>query len=365
MRRMDSTRSLPRATAAGVVAALCALLMAVLSATAGAATVTIVPGETLSHVATRQGVSVAELARANGIANPDRVVAGTRLDVPGSGTPTRSSDTATRSSGAIAATAGTHRVRAGETLSSVASRYGTSARALARQNGRSLNAILSIGTRLSVPGGASSGSASASSASGSTSSTTSASSGAHRVTSGETLSGIAARYGLSASGLARANGLSSPNLIVIGQRLSIPGGSGAEATAPATPASSSSVASLLDQASARHGVPADLARAVAWQESGWQQSARSSAGAIGVMQLMPTTATWFGSAVLGRPVDPHSVGDNVDAGVAYLSYLTGKLGDQRLAVGAYYRGPNAVRKYGLGTETRAYVSSVMALRGTV
>lgn len=332
---------------------VCGILALFLATGAGAATVTIAPGETLSEIASRHGTTAAQLAASNGIANPNEVLAGSRLRVSG----------AAAGSGTGAASAGAgYRVRAGDTLSGIAARHGTTAGELARANGISLDGILSIGTQLTVAGGTSQAAAPAA-----TGAPAPATSGSHRVKAGETLSAIGARHGVSANAIAQANGLANADVIVAGDLLSIPGSS-AQASAPAAtsaPASRSTVASLLDRASSRHGVPADLARAVAWQESGWQQSARSSVGAIGVMQLMPATARWFGPAVMGRSVNPHSVADNVDAGVAYLSYLRRKLGDQRLAIGAYYRGPNAVAKYGLGSETRAYVSSVMALRGTV
>lgn len=339
-----------------LAALLGGLLLLLATGTAGAATITIAPGETLSAIAARHGTTTAQLAADNGISNPNRIVAGTRLTVSGAASGSAASTGTPTSTGAG------HRVRVGDTLSGIAARYGTSAEALARGNGISLEGILSIGTRLTVPGGTSASSSSTASAAA-----PSGASGSHRVRAGETLSAIGARYGVSAAAIARANGMTDANLVVAGDSLSIPGSTGGAPgpAAASAPASGGTVAALLDQASARHGVPADLSRAVAWQESGWQQSARSSVGAIGVMQLMPATAKWFGPAVMGRSVNPHSVADNVDAGVAYLSYLQRKLGDTSLAVGAYYRGPNAVAKFGLGTETRRYVSSVMALRGSV
>jgi soluble lytic murein transglycosylase-like protein len=181
---------------------------------------------------------------------------------------------------------------------------------------------------------------------------------------GESLDVIARRYGTTASALARLNGIANPNLVAAGRSLAVPG-----ASTPASPilpgASRAEVAVLLDASAARHGVPSSLARAIAWQESGWSQSARSNVGAIGVMQLMPATAGWLGPAILGRQIDPHSVSDNVDGGVAFLAWLRRHAGNDRLAVAAYYQGLHSVRTNGLYGETEDYVASVFALVGRV
>jgi N-acetylmuramoyl-L-alanine amidase len=104
---------------------------------------------------------------------------------------------------------------------------------------------------------------------------------------------------------------------------------------------------------------------VAWQESRWIQTARSSAGAIGVMQLMPATAGWFGPAVLGRRIDPNRLEDNIEGGVAYLAWLQRQAGDTRTAVGAYYQGLTAMRERGPYDDTRDYIASVLSFRGRV
>ncbi len=109
-------------------------------------------------------------------------------------------------------------------------------------------------------------------------------------------------------------------------------------------------------ASARHGVSPDLVEAVAWQESRLNQRAVSPKGAIGVMQLMPSTARDLG-------VDATDLKGNLDGGAAYLAALLKSFdGDLVKALAAYNAGPAAVRRYG-GTppypETRAYVSAVL------
>lgn len=117
------------------------------------------------------------------------------------------------------------------------------------------------------------------------------------------------------------------------------------------------VGGAIAAASQRYGVSRDLIEAVAWQESRYNQSAISRAGATGVMQLMPGTARELG-------VDRFDLGQNVHGGAAYLSRMLSRFGgDVRLALAAYNAGPGAVERYGdvpPYRETQAYVSSILA-----
>ncbi len=162
---------------------------------------------------------------------------------------------------------------------------------------------------------------------------------AHVVQPGETLSGIAAANGLPTSALAAANGLSPEALVISGSTLQIP-----DTTTTAAPVSGS------------------LTQAVGWQESGFNNSLVSSAGAQGVMQVMPATWDWI-EQTYGVSLDPASPADNVQAGSLYLQHLINEFGDERMAVAAYYQGPASVRQYGVFPETQHYVDNVMALRG--
>jgi len=109
------------------------------------------------------------------------------------------------------------------------------------------------------------------------------------------------------------------------------------------------------EAANKYGVDPILVRAVAWQESRFRNSAVSPKGAIGVMQLMPGTASWLG-------VNPHDPRDNIFGGVAYLSRLLDRFGgDVRLALAAYNAGPEAVTRHrGIPPyrETQNYVKAI-------
>ena len=180
----------------------------------------------------------------------------------------------------------------------------------------------------------------------------------HVVKPGESLTGIAERHGTTVRKLASRNGLDPQNVLLIGTKLVVPARVAGAASKP-------SVRASLDRWAAHYGVDPRLARALSWQESGFQQHMRSSVGAVGVMQVMPATWSFVELFVIGLDV-PHTMDGNVRVGVAYLDHLLDEFdGKTRLAVGAYYQGPAAVRKHGLYDETKRFVANVLALRGRV
>ena len=164
------------------------------------------PGETISAIAMRYGITTAGLTRANGIVNPNRIYVGQRLGIPTAGS------AGTTSSGAY------HTIRRGENLYTIAAHYGVSADALARANGISNPHLIYAGQRLQIP------------QRGSVAGRT------HVVQRGETLASIARRYGVTISALVQANELHNPNLIHVGQSLRIPASGSSAAPASSVPA---------------------------------------------------------------------------------------------------------------------------------
>jgi soluble lytic murein transglycosylase-like protein len=110
-----------------------------------------------------------------------------------------------------------------------------------------------------------------------------------------------------------------------------------------------------------YGVDVRLVRALAWWESGFNNSLVSSAGARGVMQVTPATWSYAELVLVGHQI-PNTVSGNVQVGVAFLNHLLREFdGDVRLALAAYAQGPQSVRRHGLFRETRQYVAGVLAL----
>jgi LysM repeat protein len=126
------------------------------------------------------------------------------------------------SSSATVSGGGVHEVQRGETLYSIARRYGTSVQALMQANGLSNPNFIWVGQRLRLSGAG--GSSSGGSSQGGGGAT--GGGGVHVVRRGETLASIARQYGTSVSAIVQANGLRNANFIWVGQRLRIPGGGG-------------------------------------------------------------------------------------------------------------------------------------------
>src|ERR1700692_193275 len=118
--------------------------------------------------------------------------------------------------------------------------------------------------------------------------------------------------------------------------------------------------SIIEKAAMAASVEANLLRAVIVVESGFNPHAVSRRGAVGLMQLMPATATRFG---VSNPYDPR---ENVPAGARYLKFLINRFGqDVSLALAAYNAGEQAVARNGGRiapfSETIAYVPRVMEI----
>lgn len=118
------------------------------------------------------------------------------------------------------------------------------------------------------------------------------------------------------------------------------------------------ILNMISQISHKHGVDEKLVKALVQQESGFNPSAKSHCGAMGLMQLMPGTAKTLGVKDAFNPVQ------NVDGGVRHLKWLLSKYnGNVILALAAYNAGSGAVDKYGdvpPYAETQNYVKKILA-----
>lgn len=120
--------------------------------------------------------------------------------------------------------------------------------------------------------------------------------------------------------------------------------------------------SIFKEAADKYGVSERLLKAIAYTESGFQSNITSSSGAMGIMQLMPSTASAYGVA------DPYDAYQNIMGGAAVLKDLLNMFqGNQSLAIAGYNAGCGNVKKYGgvpPFTETQNYVAKVTSLMQT-
>jgi soluble lytic murein transglycosylase-like protein len=114
--------------------------------------------------------------------------------------------------------------------------------------------------------------------------------------------------------------------------------------------------SIIYNEAKRNNLPPELVAAVVQQESKFKPTARSGAGAVGLMQLVPKTGRWMGAKDLTNP------SQNITAGAKYLKYLNEQFhGDQQKVIAAYNAGEGTVRRFGgipPYRETRNYVQKV-------
>ena len=202
----------------------------------------------------------------------------------------------------------------------------------------------------------------------------------HVVQPGETATELAVRFHAWTAELIAHNHLGPSAALHAGQHIRIPvvrsavpdraGGhtgspsrqpSGGAGSALALDPSRARVHRTIERVSRRRGVDPELSLAVSWQEAGWQMHHVSDAGAIGAMQVLPSTADWM-EWYVGRSLRPRRLHDNAVTGVTLLGVLADHTRSQRRRVGAYYQGLGAVHDHGLYDETRDYVDDVLTIK---
>jgi LysM repeat protein len=339
LRRLVSTPQSETLTAVPlrmISVAIAATLIAPASASASVSHV-VAAGESLSSIAATDGMTVEQLAAANGVSPEASLFEGSTLTIPPQATgtpesapsvgePQSTTEAAAPNAGeppstaqAAAPNAGSYVVQPGDTLSAIAARAGMSVDELAVANGVDPEALLLAGAVLEVPG---------------TSTEAAPSEG---------------------SGGPPAQGAGSES--VGEQAASSTGG-------PPYPTEQTVTPSEVGSTAEENGVPPSLAEAIASQESGFNNNLTSSADARGVMQILPETWRWIDHELAGStPLAPASAASNVRGGVLLLhSLLESTGGDPSLAAAGYFQGLESVRHEGEAPETEQYVNNVRALQ---
>ncbi|MEN3358299.1 MAG: hypothetical protein V7637_2281 [Mycobacteriales bacterium] len=302
----DPTHRLARVSRRAARIAAVPLVLALVMTASAPGVIRIRPGDTLWEIAHRYGTTVTVLKRLNHLPG-DLIYAGRPLLIPGP-----------RAAPAAATRPVRYRVRAGDTVTSIAARYRLRVTAVVAANHLNRRATIRIGQlltlRLPAP--------------------------ARKPAARKPAVAPARRY----PGTVTASAARHRHLL-------------AHRPAPGRPA----VRLMIRRAaSAVHLDPA-LALAVAQQESGFQQRVVSPADAIGVMQVLPSTGRWLAQEVIGRPLDLLDAADNILAGVTLLAILT-RAAPLPQAVAGYYQGLTSVRRNGMYPDTRRYVSNILHLR---
>jgi len=179
---------------------------------------TVRKGDSLASIAADQGVSVESIAKANGLRDANLLQVGQNLTIPGGKSPSPE-PAATRSTAPVKdAPVATYTVRKGDILAEIAAEQGVSASTIAEANQLSNANLLNVGQILVIPGGKASTPAKTGGNTAKVTPTT------YRVRKGDNLASIAAHHGVSVRDLTRANHILDADLVIVGQKLTIPAG---------------------------------------------------------------------------------------------------------------------------------------------
>lgn len=191
----------------------------------------------------------------------------------------------------------------------------------------------------------------------------------YRVSWGDNLSSIAARYGTSYQSIARYNGISNPNYIYVSEllcistgRASTGGGGGNGYTGGIPVASQNYYVGVAQQDAYNAGIPANLFVRQIYAESGFRPNAYSYAGAIGIAQFEPGTAASLG-------INPYNPIQSLWGAAHLMASYYHQYGGYAMALAAYNAGPGAVNyairgcggywTYCLPAETQSYIRIIM------
>jgi N-acetylmuramoyl-L-alanine amidase len=255
-------------------------------------------------------------------------------------------------------TAAAYTVQSGDSLWTISKRTGVPVSKIAGDNRVANPDRIYIGQQLTIPGAPptpapTAGSGQSSAAAGAT----------YVVQRGDSLWRIARRTAVSVDQIVSLNNISATAVLHVGQKLLLPPPPTATVAATPQPVHGEAARQLLIAAANEFKVDVAFVLAVSLWESGYNEGAVSATGAIGLMQIEPSTAAWAGPALLGGSVDLGDARSNARLGSALLAYYLRVFNnDPKLALSAYYQGATATQKKGILAESQRYVDGVWALR---
>ena len=364
------------------------------------------PGDTMSGIAAKLGVSLADVRRAAGNPAKDYIYAGRTLNIGSVSAPNVASKSSkTPASAQGTSTSATHTVRAGENPSVIASRYGMKLASFMSLNNLGSGSVIYPGQVLRISGNATtapSSQAPAAAAKAPARKAPATRQNSYTIVSGDTLIGIGIKTGTPVNTLLKLNtNFSYTSKLIPGTTLKISGsastGSSTTSGSSVKPSSSkplvgntflgrtyssgtvnsanankqallaaqqpsrAQMKSMISRTAQQMGVDPSLALAHAFQESSFDMNSVSPANAVGVMQVIPSAGAWAES-LIGRKLNLLDPQDNVTAGVAIIRHHQRNSPSKEIGIASYYQGAAGVKKNGMYADTKRYVANITALQ---
>lgn len=278
---------------------------------------TVKSGDTLSGIASKHGMSLSELLKANDISASKPIFPGSKIKVSGGSS---SSSSSSKSTAKPKAKTSTYTVKSGDTLSGIATSHDMKLASLLNLNpDYSASSPLKIGAKLKVSG-----------------SSVAPSGQVKKQKIGNTFAGRTYADHVVKDANSNKDYLDSTSVPSRGE-----------------------MQALIRSTAKSMGVDPALALAHAYQESGFNMRAVSPANAVGAMQVLPSTGDWIAS-VIGQDLNVLNPRDNVVAGVAVIAYNLDNTDNLDDAIASYYQGLAGVRNNGMYEDTKHYVASIKA-----
>lgn len=287
------------------------------SSSSASSSYTVRSGDTLSGIASKHGMSLSELLKANDISASKPIFPGSKIKVSGGSS---SSSSSSKSTAKPKAKTSTYTVKSGDTLSGIATSHDMKLASLLNLNpDYSASSPLKIGAKLKVSG-----------------SSVAPSGQVKKQKIGNTFAGRTYADHVVKDANSNKDYLDSTSVPSRGE-----------------------MQALIRSTAKSMGVDPALALAHAYQESGFNMRAVSPANAVGAMQVLPSTGDWIAS-VIGQDLNVLNPRDNVVAGVAVIAYNLDNTDNLDDAIASYYQGLAGVRNNGMYEDTKHYVASIKA-----